>query len=132
MYFEHLKHSSEVSGFYEEADGLIYIASGLGKYEKECVFLHERMHRICHQGGCVCWGLDDDNYLAEVHAYTGEWEAVAAEDCHALTKAYFKSISSSLKKMEGDKKAWTANLKALRKVMRTKKFKIFQKKWSQR
>ena len=121
MKLEHQAGSTRFDGFYEDTDGTIHIAAGLGPLEAECVFFHERQHRTCHQTGCSCWGRKTD-YLAEKHAYAGELRDVIRRKSPALAKAYFKQIERSLVKFKADRKQWAIHNRALRMIIRSQEF----------
>jgi hypothetical protein len=129
MWYQYKKDKacSVVGGFYEENDGTIFLAHGLTEIQKELVYIHELEHRKCHQSGCRCWDLDDDCYLAEYHAWLGEFRAVKNRDNAKLTNAYFRSVRFAIRKMQKNPKIWAGNIKAVRRLLRLKEFKDFYK-----
>lgn len=126
MEFEYLNDSCRVAGYYEQADGSINIAKGVGKYEAECIYYHERQHRKCHLSKCKCWGRISD-YLSEYHAYRAELRDVAGRRNRPLATAYLKAINESLVKFEADPdpKIWLTHKRALTRVMRTEAYRNF-------
>ncbi len=128
MRYDHDEDSVQLAGMYDDADNTIYISLGLFKAAAECVYYHERQHRECFLTGCFCYARDS-NYWAEYHAYLSELKAVIARNSTAITKAYFHGVSLSLIKIKKHPKVWADNGKALKRIMRTRIYREFEREF---
>jgi len=124
--FVYNPNPSKVFGFFDEDDGKIYVSSRLGLLARECVYLHEKSHKECFDGGCKCWSKGTD-YWCEYHAMRGELQKVRAIGCVRLKRAYLKHAKDALVKYNAQPEVYGAHLAALRKLMRTKAFRDFVK-----
>lgn len=122
MNLEYRGNSVLLHGQYDEETDVIWISYGLSPLEAECVFYHERQHRRCYLAKCSCWGRKTD-YLTEYHAFKGELEAIILRGSKLLSRVYLRSIADTWKKINREPKRWKDHIKALRRVMRSKKFK---------
>jgi hypothetical protein len=127
MQYDYEKDSVLFAGMYDEADNTIYISYGLRKAATEVVYYHEREHRECFLRGCFCY-KHTSNFWAEYHAYTGELKSVIARNNRSVTKAYFLSVVLSLIESKKHPKVWLDNSRALRRVMRTRLYKEFERR----
>lgn len=126
MKLEHEEVTHRFDGYYDDADDSINIASKLGKYEAECVYLHERQHQKCFKAKCKCWGLNTD-FLCEYHAYRAEFHDIVKRKNKHLANAYIRQLKRDVTKFKADPKFWRDHIKALNKLMHTKAFKAFIK-----
>jgi hypothetical protein len=131
MHFEHegncilftfLPDPDRREAYYDEDDGNIYIRKSLGKYGREVAYFHEAVHRQCHSTDCWCWKRNNDFWL-EYHAYKGELLKVSTSGSKLIVRAYRKQVARTLKKAKDNPKVWGVHEKALRRVMRTKRYK---------
>ena len=122
MILEHEENTVSMSGYYEEATGVIYLAKGMGKLEKECVYLHELQHKKCHKKKCICFKqADKGNFdLCEYHGFLGEVQEVYKRGSVLLARAYIKSVAGTEKNIKTDPILWSSHRKALRKIQRLK------------
>lgn len=126
MRFEHIhdKKCAHISGYYDDADGVVYLSDGLGTYECEAVYYHERQHRICHQTGCKCWGKKS-SFLSEYHAYRAEARDVFAKRNRKLARAFLYKLKEDVKKYNRRSTIWRDNKLAMEYMMRTNLFHEF-------
>lgn len=124
MKFDHETHAHRISGYYEEATDEVCVSSGLGKYEAEVVYLHERQHQLCWKSGCKCYKQPND-VMCEYHALRGELSAVLQRGSVRLARAYLKNVRALEAKAKQDS-GWVHHIKALRRVKKLKAFKQVQ------
>lgn len=124
MKFDHEGHAQRISGYYEEATDTVCVSSGLGKYEAEVIYFHERQHQLCWKSGCRCYKRSND-VMCEYHALKGELLAVLQRGSVRLARAYLKNVRALEEKAKQDS-GWADHIKALRRVKRLKAFKRVQ------
>ncbi len=111
--------SAKPSGWYCSENGLIYLIKDLTVWEREIIYLHERVHRHCHKSKCFCWGQRTDTWC-EYHAYKGEFISVQEINHPCLWDAWVQQWRNMLKLRYLDSKEWRHHRKALRKLCQRK------------
>jgi len=112
---------TNVAGYFDEEDGLIYLDAKRSRLVRETVYFHEITHKECFQAKCKCWNKKT-SFLCEYHAFRGALQCVRATGSRKLQRCYLREVQKALKKYKADLKIWDSHLKALRKIMKTKAY----------
>lgn len=120
--FRYRPNKSQVNGFFDPADGNIYINEDLDKLHQELVYIHENQHRECFVSKCKCF---KNTFWCEYHAFRAELKVLLEKKDGKYWCKYFDITVKSLIKFKTNTKnveGWAEHFKALRKVCNLKDF----------